>query len=134
MNPDYNSRSLSSAEFFEVFNRSQRGQEIQSLMNQMLTNKLQQLDPTIMHPSFEDVSVIEASPIGQNLHQLLEEKQHPLTDTALKYIRELEEKLSVNNTYIKNLEQALQQSDKDKGSIRKENVQLRARANHPARR
>jgi hypothetical protein len=137
MNPDYNSRTLSAIEFFESFDNSEHGKRIQTLTNQLISDSLNKERNERGGRNtglFEDVSVIEASPIGQNLHQLLEEKQHPLTDTALEYIRELEEKLSTNNTYIKNLEQALQQADKDRGSLRKDNGQLRARANHPARR
>jgi hypothetical protein len=83
---------------------------------------------------FEDkpVSVLENSEIGRNLHQLLQEKDHPLTNTALAYIKELERKMEIQEKTIVELEEELNKWETKKHHLISENKSLKQKINHPS--
>lgn len=77
-------------------------------------------------PYSEKRSVLESSPLGQNLHELLEQSKHPLTDTALEYIKELEAKLETYNKDVAGLEQEINDLYKKNKRLHSENQDLKA--------
>lgn len=85
--------------------------------------------------SSEPISVLQQSPIGQNLHSLLEESGNPIMETALAYIHELEKRVKSQDHQISNQEKQIikvQEITAHNQKLKKENAQIKKRMHHPS--